>query len=111
MSLAKNEIFGPVAPLIRAASETEALQMANDTEYGLTSAVLTGDTYRGEKFARRIHAGMSHVNDVTAIDMPALPFGGDRNSGFGRFGSQGVIDAFTSEHWVSIQHIPSQYPF
>jgi aldehyde dehydrogenase (NAD+) len=43
--------------------------------------------------------------------MPALPFGGDRNSGIGRFGSKGMIDAFTSEHWVSVQHTRSQYPF
>jgi len=111
MSLAQNEIFGPVAPLMRAADEAEALRMANDTEYGLTSAVLSGDSYRGERFARQIHAGMSHVNDITAIDMPALPFGGEKNSGLGRFGSQGMIDAFTSEHWVSIQHTRSQYPF
>ena len=111
MSLAQNEIFGPVAPFLRATDEAEALRMANDTDYGLTSAVLTGDTYRGEQFARQIRAGMSHVNDVTAIDMPALPFGGDRNSGIGRFGSKGMIDAFTSEHWVSVQHTPSLYPF
>lgn len=111
MALAQNEIFGPVAPVLRAKDEADALRMANDTDYGLTSAVLTGNTYRGEQFARQIRAGMSHVNDVTAIDMPALPFGGDRNSGIGRFGSKGMIDAFTSEHWVSIQHTPSQYPF
>lgn len=111
MSLAQNEIFGPVAPLMRAADEAEALRMANDTEYGLTSAVLSGDIYRGERFARQIRAGMSHVNDITAIDMPALPFGGERNSGLGRFGSRGMIDAFTSEHWVSIQHTRAQYPF
>ena len=111
MALAQNEIFGPVAPVLRAADEADALRMANDTDYGLTSAVLTGNTYRGEQFARQIRAGMSHVNDVTAIDMPALPFGGDRNSGIGRFGSKGMIDAFTSEHWVSVQHTPSQYPF
>ncbi|KRE86019.1 aldehyde dehydrogenase [Rhodanobacter sp. Soil772] len=111
MPLAQNEIFGPVAPLMRAADEAEALRMANDTEYGLTSAVLSGDSYRGERFARQIHAGMSHVNDITAIDMPALPFGGEKNSGLGRFGSQGMIDAFTSEHWVSIQHTRAQYPF
>ena len=111
MALAQNEIFGPVAPLLRARDEADALRMANDTDYGLTSAVLTGNTYRGEQFAKKIHAGMSHVNDVTAIDMPALPFGGDKNSGIGRFGSKGMIDAFTSEHWVSIQHAPSQYPF
>lgn len=111
MSLGRHEIFGPVAPLMRAADEGEALQLANDTEYGLTSAVLSGDTYRAERFARKIRAGMTHVNDITAIDMPALPFGGDRNSGLGRFGSAGMIQAFTSAHWISIQHTRSGYPF
>ncbi|HET6803934.1 MAG TPA: aldehyde dehydrogenase family protein [Frateuria sp.] len=111
MALGRHEIFGPIAPLMRAGDEHEALQMANDTEYGLTSAVLSGDTYRAERFAQGVQAGMTHVNDITAIDMPALPFGGEKNSGIGRFGSTGMIQAFTRAHWISIQHTRSAYPF
>jgi aldehyde dehydrogenase (NAD+) len=54
---------------------------------------------------------MTHINDIPAIDMPQMPFGGEKNSGLGRFGSKGMIDAFTREHWISIQHTKPQYPF
>jgi aldehyde dehydrogenase (NAD+) len=111
MSLGRHEIFGPIAPLIRAKDESHAVFIANDTENGLTSAVVTKDLDRGAQFAHQIKAGMTHVNDVTAIDMPALPFGGEKNSGLGRFGSPGMIEAFTTEHWISIQRTPSVYPF
>jgi aldehyde dehydrogenase (NAD+) len=111
MSLARNEIFGPVAPVIRAKDEADALRIANDAEAGLSSAVVTGNLDRGTRFAHGIEAGMTHINDVTAIDMPTMPFGGEKNSGLGRFGTDGVIDAFTTEHWISLQHTPNLYPF
>lgn len=111
MSLGNNEIFGPIAPLLRARDEADAIRLANATEYGLTSAVLTGNLERGARVAKQIEAGMTHVNDIPAIDMPGLPFGGEKNSGLGRFGSAGVIEEFTTEHWISLQSSPSQYPF
>jgi aldehyde dehydrogenase (NAD+) len=111
MPLAQNEIFGPIAPVIRAKDEADALRIANDVESGLSSAVVTGDIDRGTRFAHQIDAGMTHINDVTAIDMPTMPFGGEKNSGLGRFGSEGVIDAFTTEHWISVQHGPNVFPF
>jgi aldehyde dehydrogenase (NAD+) len=111
MSLGQNEIFGPIAPLIRVTSEAEAIAVANDTEAGLTSAVITGDLGRGSRVAQQINAGMTHINDSIAIDMPTMPFGGEKNSGLGRFGTEGVIDAFTTEHWISVQLSPPRYPF
>jgi aldehyde dehydrogenase (NAD+) len=111
MPLARNEIFGPIAPVIRAKDEADALRIANDVESGLSSAVITGNIDRGTRFAHQIDAGMTHINDVTCIDMPTMPFGGEKNSGLGRFGTQGIIDAFTTEHWISVQHGPNLFPF
>lgn len=111
MELARKEIFGPIAPILRAHDDEEAVRLANATEYGLTSGVLCRDEGRAMSIAQRIQAGMTHINDIPAIDMPQLPFGGDKNSGLGRFGSRGMIEVFTSEHWISVQHAPARYPF
>ena len=78
------ELFGPVACIIRAGSEQEALRIANDTAYGLGAAVFTRDLERGERIARTgIEAGSCFVNDFVKSD-PRLPFGGIKSSGFGR---------------------------
>lgn len=109
--LGREEIFGPIAPVIRAEGEEDALRIANDTEFGLSSAVITRDIERGARFAHRLEAGMSHVNDMPAVDLANMPFGGEKNSGLGRFGAHGVIEDFTTEHWISVQHAPRIYPF
>ncbi|MDE2796884.1 MAG: NAD-dependent succinate-semialdehyde dehydrogenase [Gemmatimonadota bacterium] len=78
------EMFGPVACIIRAGSEEEAVRIANDTAYGLGAAVFTEDLERGERIARDgIEAGTCFVNDFVKSD-PRLPFGGVKESGFGR---------------------------
>ncbi len=80
----EEEMFGPVASIIRAGSEEEAVRIANDTAYGLGAAVFTRDLERGERIARTgIHAGSCFVNDFVKSD-PRLPFGGVKSSGFGR---------------------------
>ena len=109
--LAQNEIFGPVAPIIRALNEEDALRIANAIEYGLSSAVFSGNTERGVAFARKIDAGMAHVNDQPVNDSPFGPFGGEKNSGIGRFNGRWAVEAFTTDQWVSVQHTPRQYPF
>lgn len=101
--LAQTEIFGPVAPVIKARDEAEALRMANDTEYGLSSAVITRDEARGLAFASRIEAGMTHINDITIQDFPHVMFGGEKNSGLGRFNGHWIIDDFTTDHLITIQ--------
>ena len=111
MSLARNEIFGPIAPVLRAQGDEDAIRIANLTEYGLTSGVLCRDEGRALRIAQRIEAGMTHINDIPAIDMPQLPFGGEKNSGVGRFGSLAMIEEFTTEHWISVQHATPVYPF
>jgi aldehyde dehydrogenase (NAD+) len=111
MAIAREEIFGPVAPILRASNDDEAIRLANDTDYGLTSAVLCRDLGRAALIARRIEAGMTHINDIPAIDMPQMPFGGEKNSGLGRFGSRDVVEAFTTQHWISVQHVDQPLPF
>ncbi|WP_425644128.1 aldehyde dehydrogenase family protein [Agrobacterium leguminum] len=100
---ARNEIFGPVAPIIRAINEAEALAFANDTEFGLSSAVFTRDEARGLAFAQRIEAGMTHINDITVHDYPHVMFGGEKNSGLGRFNGRWIIEEFTTDHLISVQ--------
>lgn len=111
MEIARKEIFGPIAPILRAKDDEDAIHLANATEFGLTSGVLCRNEGRALAIAQRIEAGMTHINDIPAIDMPQLPFGGERNSGLGRFGSKGMIEEFTTEHWISVQHSSAQYPF
>jgi aldehyde dehydrogenase (NAD+) len=111
MPLAKNEIFGPVAPFIRAHGDEDALRIANGTEHGLSGAVFTRDLERGERFAAQLQIGMVHVNDQPVIDLPNSPFGGEKNSGIGRFNGTWVVEAFTTDQWLTVQHQPRHLPF
>lgn len=111
MPIAKNETFGPIAPIIKVNGESEALRVANDTEYGLSSAVCTRDESRGLRFALGLQAGMTHINDTSVDDSPSNPFGGEKNSGLGRFGSKWIMEEFTTVQWITVQHSERQYPF
>jgi aldehyde dehydrogenase (NAD+) len=107
---AREEVFGPVITIVRADGEEHALRLANDTRYGLSSAVFTRDVERGVRFALRVEAGMTHVNDSPVNDEANAPFGGEKASGVGRFGGRWAIEEFTTDHWISIQHSPRSYP-
>lgn len=109
--LAQTELFSPIAPLIRAADEADALRMANATEFGLSSAVFTENAARGLRFAQGIEAGMTHINDISPSDDPNTMFGGEKNSGLGRFNSDWIIQELTTDHWISVQQEPRAYPF
>ena len=111
MTIAREEIFGPVAPIIKVPSEEKALEVANGTSYGLSAAVVTRDLERGLRFAQRIEAGMTHVNDSPVHDLANSPFGGEKNSGLGRYNGRWAIEEFTTVHWISVQHQPMRYPF
>jgi aldehyde dehydrogenase (NAD+) len=100
-----------VATILRSHGDDDAVRIANATSYGLTSGVLCRDLGRALRIAHRIEAGMTHINDIPAIDMPQMPFGGEKNSGIGRFGSRDIIDELTTEHWISIQHVAQPLPF
>ncbi len=111
ISIAREETFWPIAPILKANGEADALRLANETEYGLSSAVFTRDRERGVQFARKIEAGMTHVNDHSVDDTSTGPFGGEKNSGLGRFGGDWIIHEFTKEHWITVRHEPAGYPF
>jgi acyl-CoA reductase-like NAD-dependent aldehyde dehydrogenase len=110
MKLFRDESFGPVVGMIRARDEAHAIELANDTEYGLSAAVFTKDTARGIKVARQIHSGICHVNASTVSDEPQMPFGGTKASGYGRFGGKAGIDSFTELRWITFETEPGHYP-
>jgi len=106
------EIFGPVAPVTIAEDDDEAVELANGTGYGLAAAVQTGSVDRGMRMARRIKAGMVHINDQTIGDHPGIPMGGMGASGNGsRFGSTTNLDEFTEWRWITVSGTPAKYPF
>jgi aldehyde dehydrogenase (NAD+) len=111
MQLSRDEIFGPLVGIQKARDEQHALELVNSTEFGLSSAVFSDDLDRGLRFARKIKAGMTHVNDMPVNDEAHMPFGGEKNSGLGRFNGDWAIDEFSTLQWVSVQRVPRQYPF
>jgi aldehyde dehydrogenase (NAD+) len=110
MPLAQEEIFGPIAVLIRFNTEEEALKIVNGVPQGLSSSVYTRDTAKGIEFAKRVDHGMIHVNDQPINDEPYAAFGGLKQSGVGRFGTQSIVEELTTSKWITVQKKPSKYP-
>ncbi len=112
MPIARSEIFGPVAPILRFSTEADALEIANSQDFGLTGAVFTKNVDKGVAFARKVETGMIHINDQPVNDEPNAPFGGEKGSGIGRFNGKFVLEEFTRLQWVTVQHEPRDYsPF
>jgi benzaldehyde dehydrogenase (NAD) len=108
----REEIFGPVAPVIVVQDEAEAVAVANDTEYGLVAAIQTGSRDRGRALADQLRTGIVHVNDQTLNNDAYAPFGGTGASGNGaRFGSQSSWDEFTQWQWLTLRDQPHAFPF
>jgi succinate-semialdehyde dehydrogenase/glutarate-semialdehyde dehydrogenase len=103
MRVYAEEIFGPVAAVIRVADADEALSVANDTAFGLAASVFGRDTARAAALLRQIDCGIGHVNGSTVYDDPAMPFGGVKASGHGRFGGRDAIAEFTERQWITIR--------
>jgi acyl-CoA reductase-like NAD-dependent aldehyde dehydrogenase len=108
---AQHETFGPVAAIEIVDSADEAVERANASTYGLSSGIITQDIDRGLALAQRIDAGIVHVNDQPVGDEPQMPFGGVKDSGFGRFGGTAVVDEFTELRWVTVQRGSHPFPF
>jgi acyl-CoA reductase-like NAD-dependent aldehyde dehydrogenase len=108
---ARLETFGPVAAIEVVDSPEQAVERANATEYGLASGILTSDADKGFALAQQIQAGIVHINDQPVGDEPQMPFGGVKESGWGRFGGTAAIQEFTDLHWVTIQRGPHPFPF
>ena len=110
MNLYRDESFGPVVAVIRARDEEHAVDLANDSEYGLSAAVFTRDIAKGLTIARRIRSGICHVNGPTVHDEAQMPFGGVGASGYGRFGGRQGIDSFTETRWITVETQPGLFP-
>ena len=110
MKLYCDESFGPVVAVIRARDEEHAVELANDSEYGLSAAVFTRDIAKGLNIARRIRSGICHVNGPTVHDEAQMPFGGVGASGYGRFGGRQGIDSFTETRWITVETQPGHFP-
>jgi acyl-CoA reductase-like NAD-dependent aldehyde dehydrogenase len=109
--LAGVETFGPVASVEVVDGADQAVQRANDTPYGLAAGILTSDPDRGLALADRLHAGIVHVNDQPVHDEPQMPFGGVKDSGWGRFGGAAATEEFTELKWVTVQSGTRPFPF
>ena len=106
------EIFAPIAPIVVVKDADEAVAVANDTGYGLVNSVLTADLFRGSQIARRLRAGMVHVNDATPQDEATAPFGGVGQSGLGgRSGGDANLEEFTERRWLTVNPGAVHYPY
>lgn len=110
MRVFREETFGPVAPIIRVSSEEEAIEVANDCEYGLSAGIMTQNEERGLRVARQLETGIAHVNDSSVNDEPHVPFGGMKNSGIGRHGGKASIELFTETRWLTLERGGRHYP-
>ena len=102
MKVAQEELFGPVISITPFDTEEEAIHMANDTKFGLSGAVHTSNIERGVQFAKKVHTGMIHVNDITINDEPIVAFGGEKQSGIGRLNGEWSLEEFTTLKWIAV---------
>jgi aldehyde dehydrogenase (NAD+) len=110
MKVYREETFGPVAPVIPFASDDQAVALANDTEYGLSSGVITRDEQRALAIARRLETGMCHINCSPVNDEPHAPFGGSKASGQGRHGGRWATETFTETRWITLERGGRAFP-
>jgi acyl-CoA reductase-like NAD-dependent aldehyde dehydrogenase len=110
MRVYSEESFGPIVAIVPVDGVDEAIRVANDTEYGLSSAVFSRDVDAALAVARQLQTGMCHINDATVNDEPPMPFGGVKHSGWGRFGGKAALEEFTELRWITIQDSPREYP-
>jgi len=109
--IAQAETFGPVVILETVESAEQAIHRANDSDFGLAAGIFTRDTYRGQELAAQLETGIVHVNDQPVNDEPQMPFGGMKDSGWGRFGIGVAAEDFSEIQWVTSRHEPRAFPF
>ena len=109
--ISRQELFGPVACVMSAGGDDEAVQIANATPFGLSGAVHSRDVERAIRVARQIRTGMIHINGSGVADEAAVPFGGVGASGHGRLNGQAAHQTFTRTRWLSVNRGSARYPF
>jgi benzaldehyde dehydrogenase (NAD) len=108
----KEEVFGPVANLIVFKTDKEVIQMANDTEYGLSAGIISKDIARAQRIGEEIRSGALHINDQTINDDCVNPFGGCGVSGNGgNIGGPSNWESFSQLRWITVQGSAHPYPF
>jgi acyl-CoA reductase-like NAD-dependent aldehyde dehydrogenase len=110
MRIYGEESFGPVVSIVVAKDADDATRIANDTSYGLSSAVFSRDINKAMRIAERLEFGICHINGATVHDEPQMPFGGMKDSGWGRFGGSAGLQEFTELRWITIRRTPTHYP-
>ena len=110
MKIFTDQTFGPVAPIVVVEDAEEALTVANDSKYGLSSGIITNDFSQALDIAQRLDTGMVHINDQTVHDEPQVPFGGVKGSGWGRLGGKAALEEFTELRWISYQRNQRTFP-
>ena len=110
MAVYTDETFGPLVPVIPFGTDEEAIAISNDTEYGLSSGIITRDEERALEMARQLETGMCHVNCSSVNDEPHIPFGGSKASGIGRHGGRWSMETFTETRWITLERGGRHYP-
>lgn len=111
MRIYDKETFGPITVVVRVKSAEEAVMVANDSAYGLSSGVFGRDVNRALAVAMDLEYGSVHVNGSTVQNEAQAPYGGTKQSGYGRFDGRAVIDEFTELKWLTIEPLVQNYPF
>ncbi len=110
MDIWRDETFGPVAVVAPFRNDAEAIAMNNDTEYGLSSGIITEDEHRAMEIAQRLDTGMCHVNCATINDEAHAPFGGTKASGVGRYGGRWSLESFSETRWITFDRGQKPFP-
>ena len=111
MAIYDAETFGPITVIIRARDTADAVRIANDTAYGLAASVFSRDVTSAIQVAMQLQSGSCHINGATVQNEAQAPFGGVKDSGYGRFDGRAVIDEFTELKWLTIEPSNQPYPF
>ncbi|MEK9585903.1 MAG: aldehyde dehydrogenase family protein [Halieaceae bacterium] len=110
MKVWQDETFGPVVVVVPFSTDDEAIALNNDTEYGLSSGIITRNEARALAMSKRLETGMCHVNCSSVNDEPHVPFGGSKASGVGRHGGRWSMETFTETRWITLDRGCRPYP-
>lgn len=110
MDVWRDETFGPVAVVVPFRNDADAIAMSNDTEYGLSSGIISRNEGRALAIAAQIETGMCHINCSSVNDEPHVPFGGIKASGLGKHGGKWSVDTFTTTRWITLDRGNRPYP-